>query len=136
MLPTSQRRNEQKWITGLFRLALLIALLLGTVVALTGGKGNDVTQFIGDKLVHFVGAAMLGFLLDRSFPGSHSHYWRWQAPLLLGYSVLIEIIQGFSPHRVADLLDVAANAAGLLAYGGFRSLLSAFRQPYESNERP
>lgn len=134
MHPILQRRSEPRRATRLFRLALIIALISGTTIALLGGKANDVTQLIGDKLVHFMGAAILGFLLDYSFPRPHSHYWRWQAPLLLAYSILIEIAQGLSPHRVADVYDVVANAAGLIAYGGFRSLFSSFRQLGESNE--
>jgi VanZ family protein len=134
MRPILQRHSESHRSTRLFRLALVVALISGTTVALLGGKANDVTQLMGDKLVHFLGAALLGLLLDYSFPGPHSHYWRWQAPLLLTYSILIEIAQGFSPHRVADIYDVVANAAGLIAYGGFRSLFGSLRQPCESNE--
>lgn len=131
MHPTAQGGQRQTRVTTLFRLALLAALMLGSFMALTEGAGNNAVQLMGDKLIHFLGAAMLGFLCDYSFPGPRSNYWRWQAPLLLGYGILIEVVQGFMPHRVADHLDVIANAAGLLAYGGLRALVRTLGQRHE-----
>jgi VanZ family protein len=43
---------------------------------------------------------------------------------LLGYGLAIEIIQYILPYRSFSLLDLAADAFGLLAYG-FQSLCSS-----------
>lgn len=134
MHPTTRSHSDSRRFIQLCRITLLVALISGAFIALAGGPANNVTQYVDDKLLHFLGAAVLGLLLDHSFPGPRSYYWRWQAPLLLSYGILIEIAQGFTAHRVADVYDVLANAAGLLAYGVVRSLL-ANRRPTNGQDK-
>jgi hypothetical protein len=128
MLLQLNTRAERLLILLLLRPMLLLALVLGTGMALMDGS-DAITGGINDKLLHFAGFAALAFLVDYSLPGSRSAYWRWQLPLLLFYGGLIEIVQGFLPHRSADLLDLLANAAGLIAYGGLRPLLALIWRP-------
>ena len=127
------RRYQQLAIMLLFRPALLLAMVLGTGMALVDSAGGPSTDSINDKLLHFVGFAVLAFLMDYSSSRSPSAYWRWQVPLLLFYGAMIELAQGFLPHRSADLLDFLADAAGLLAYGGLRPLLAMIWRPSLSN---
>lgn len=122
------QRNQQLTVYLLFRPALLVAVALGTALALTDGS-NAITDGVNDKLLHAACFAALAFLLDYSIPGPAAAFWRWQLPALLVYGILIEAVQGFLPHRSADLLDVAADLAGLLAYGAARPLLARIWRP-------
>lgn len=121
-------RNQQLLVNLLFRPALLIALVLGTTLALMEGA-DSVTGGLNDKLLHALGFVVLGGLLDYSSPGSPAAYWRWQLPLLLLYGVMIEVVQSFLPHRSGEVLDVVADLAGLLAYGAIRPLLAKIWRP-------
>lgn len=124
---------ESLLIRFLFRPALVLALLAGTALALTQPPGGTLGS-LNDKVQHLLGFAVLGLLADYSIPSARGAYWRWQLPLLLGYGALIEVAQSFVPYRSADLLDLAADAAGLLAYGAVRPLLAMLWRPRWSPE--
>jgi hypothetical protein len=131
MLLQLNTRTERLLIMLLLRPMLLLALVLGTGMALLDGSGT-LTSGGNDKLLHFAGFAGLAFLIDYSLSRSPSSYWRWQVPLLLCYGALIELAQSFLPHRAADLVDFLADAAGLAAYGGLRPLLAMIWRPSRS----
>lgn len=69
---------------------------------------------INDKVGHIVAFLLLAFLADFSFP-NEGFGWSKILPLL-GYGLLIEIIQYFLPYRLFSLLDLAADATGLVVY--------------------
>ncbi|EKE87601.1 VanZ family protein [Idiomarina xiamenensis] len=65
-----------------------------------------------DKLVHVSLFFILAACLHYAFALPH-----WLAfLLLLGYGVVIELVQGLTPSRSADGWDVLADAAGALSY--------------------
>ena len=68
---------------------------------------------ISDKLLHSLTFMFLFFLMDRAYEGMLSSV---MAGYLMTYGVLIEIVQFFIPYREFSLLDMVANAVGLLAY--------------------
>ena len=97
-----------------FRLILALALLVIAWQSLTPNP-LPAAEVVGDKLLHMVGFAVLGFLADGGWP-DRPFDWRKFVPLGL-YGVLIEGIQAWVPGRVASLADLAADAAGLALYG-------------------
>lgn len=128
MLLKISQHGQRLAVRLLFRPSFTVALVLGTLLALIDGA-EAVTGNANDRMLHAAGFAGLAFLLDYSCPAPAAAYWRWQLPALLLYGILIEIIQGFLPHRLADLYDAAAGLAGLLAYGAMRPLLARIWRP-------
>lgn len=69
---------------------------------------------INDKVGHTAAFLCLAFLLDFAWP---RHPWGpGKLLLLLGYGLLIELVQYFLPHRSFSLWDLAADGSGLLLY--------------------
>jgi VanZ family protein len=101
-------------LLSLVRVALVIALLVSTYMA-TAQAGTAVGASVNDKLAHLMTFFGLALLTDFAFPR-----WRfgWTKILpLLAYGLLIEIIQLFLPYRTFSLLDLTADAAGIVLYG-------------------
>jgi VanZ family protein len=63
---------------------------------------------------------VLAALLDFSLP--RQEFTLAKAGALLGYGLLIEIVQYFLPFRQFSLLDLAVDALGLAAYALLRPL--------------
>lgn len=89
-------------------------ILVGT--SLPRVPGPDVAGF--DKVSHLVAYGVLGMLLLRGFRGArHARFWRAAAwTLLVGglYGAFDELHQSWIPGRTTDLLDFAADLAGLV----------------------
>ncbi|WP_020676094.1 VanZ family protein [Geopsychrobacter electrodiphilus] len=64
-----------------------------------------------DKALHSLG--YLALFLSCSLAYHQRFSWKLIFAALLGYSVMIEVIQHFIPHRQFSLLDILANAFGL-----------------------
>jgi len=96
-----------------FRGALVVALLVITHLATTS-IDYPLIASVWDTLEHGSAFLCLALLADYSFPDSP---WGWRKWLpLLGYGLLIELIQYFLPQRTFSLFDIGADAIGLLAY--------------------
>jgi VanZ family protein len=92
---------------------LVLALLLGTISYLALSPAPPPSMDMGwDKLNHL---AAFGTLAFSAFYSLDSPKARWlYAPLaLLGYGVLIELLQSQLPPRSADARDVLADALGI-----------------------
>jgi VanZ family protein len=68
----------------------------------------------GDKLAHMATYLVLAFLVDTSWP--ERGFGLPKSVFLLGYGVLIELLQMQIPHRLFSLGDLAANLAGIVLY--------------------
>jgi VanZ family protein len=88
--------------------ALLAFAPLTEPVGFSYDKGNHVLAF-------FVMAA----LADGGWPGSR--HARWRIRLLVGYGLLIELVQHSLPYREFSLLDVGADLLGILLYQGVKA---------------
>ncbi|CAG9164280.1 VanZ family protein [Cupriavidus pampae] len=73
-----------------------------------------------DKSNHMLAFGTLAVLGSRAWPGR-----MWVILLgLIGYGVLIEILQGFTPYRDADAIDVVADTIGALIGFGLNALMA------------
>lgn len=87
---------------------------------------------ISDKLLHMGAYAVLSFawFLTGHKNGWKRHYFSVVIVLLVLYGVLLEYLQmKLTIHRVGDLLDIAANAMGVLLAA------AVFKWIYLSNTR-
>ncbi|MCU7934579.1 MAG: phosphoribosylamine--glycine ligase [Candidatus Thiodiazotropha sp. (ex Dulcina madagascariensis)] len=104
----------------LFRALLALALLLFSYLAFTPSE-IYLDSSLNDKISHALTFLCLAVLVDFSWPGS-----RWNRAKILwlmSYGLFIEAVQGFLPYRMFSLLDLAADAVGLLCYPLLLSLL-------------
>jgi VanZ family protein len=89
----------------------LMALVLNSTLMPGAGR----SMWLNDKWAHFLAF----FILMTWFSGVfRARVVPWVALGLLGFGILIEIIQSRLPHRSAELADVLFDAGGiLLAWG-------------------
>ena len=75
--------------------------------------GTDLpTQNLNDKLNHFIAYSILSF---GAVVGRHSMALVWVVALVIGYGLVLEILQGVMPFgRSASWLDALANTGGVV----------------------
>jgi len=96
------------------RLLFWIALISVTVLSLIPVDHPDMAP--NDKLNHLLAWGTLGVLAGLGW-----RYQNWLFSVLLGYSFLIEVLQGMTGYRMFSLADGFANALGIaLAIIGVR----------------
>ncbi|HUH38714.1 MAG TPA: VanZ family protein [Spongiibacteraceae bacterium] len=103
-----------------------LTLLVVTYLALVPG-GPSLPQLPSDKMEHALAFFTLLALFDLAYPARS--LWRLKIPALLAYGVLIEVGQSVSPGRYPELMDVVADAAGIIAYLPVRWLLRRYLLP-------
>lgn len=102
-----------------FRVALTVCVLAISYLAFSP-TAHPTAGMANDKLEHFVAFLVLAWLADRSYPGQAAERMRWGS--LLAFAVLIEAVQGLLPSRDASLLDLFADAAGIVGYMAIRRM--------------
>ncbi len=107
-----------RWVP-LFRIGFAATLVVVSYLAVTPME-HTVSQLVSDKLNHMAAFLVLAALLDFSLP--RQEFTLAKAGALLGYGLLIEIVQYFLPFRQFSLLDLAVDALGLAAYALLRPL--------------
>lgn len=87
-------------------------LVVAAIILYAGLRPDPVPQAFTqqDKLHHLLGFAALAFSMRLALPR-----WPigWMIALCLASAVLIELAQGYQPHRVASLADMVANTLGV-----------------------
>src|SRR5256885_16163773 len=94
----------------LSRASLAILLIAISYLAFTP-RHLPIIEGIWDKLKHATAFLALAWAADFSFP-SRGYDFRKILPLL-GYGLLIELVQHQLPYRTFDLNDLLADAVGL-----------------------
>ncbi|WP_431122722.1 VanZ family protein [Variovorax paradoxus] len=106
-----------RWLLALAMLVLLVLSLAPSSIA----SAFPTTGW--DKGNHALGFAVLGLLGQWAWPG--------RTPIvltaLLAYGGLIELLQSFTPDRVAEAIDLLADWVGLLLGAGLAFLLERLR---------
>lgn len=95
------------------RVALVAALAVISYLAFTD-RQFPALEDVNDKVGHVLAFGALALLSDFSFPDKRFS----QAIVLslLGYGLLIEVVQYFLPYRSASVLDLIADGAGIAVY--------------------
>lgn len=84
-----------------------------------------------DKLVHFGAFFVLAFTFHRAFPIP-----LWAGILVLTlYGVAIEIAQSLTPYRSAEIMDLVADAAGVVSYYLVHWVYQTWRQRRQLQKR-
>jgi len=95
------------------------ASLVGVMISALAPPQMVVSPMGWDKLDHATTFAMLTIVGLSAYSGRKA-----QVLLgLLGYGVLIELLQSFTDYRSAEVLDVVADAVGILIGWTFTRLL-------------
>lgn len=102
--------NSSRASVTLFRI-FLTAAVSGILFLATIPLACPIVSDINDKLNHVAAFFVLSFLANFSFPETKNPWFMLFA--LLGYGVIIELIQFFLPWRMFSLADVAADALGI-----------------------
>ncbi len=100
-----------------FQLALWGCVLL--VAWLAFAPFAEPPGFTWDKANHVLAFCVMAGLADAGYPGRKWELLRWG--LLLGYGVVIELVQWQLPYREPSWLDLVANLVGVLLYLGLRA---------------
>ena len=96
-----------------YRLTLAATLIVISYLATTS-RHIPVVDKVNDKVNHTLAFYALGLLADFSWP--RSGFGTPKVFSLLGYGLVIEIIQYFLPYRTFSLFDLGADAVGLFLY--------------------
>jgi VanZ family protein len=99
----SRQVRTWRWLLAAAMLALMVLSLMPASPSLPSTGW--------DKTNHMLGFAVLAFLGHFAWPGR-----RWSMLLgLLAYGGLVEVLQSFTPDRLAEFGDLVADGVGLLA---------------------
>ncbi len=105
----------------LFAVLFVVAIIVISILALLPQEQAPQLQW-SDKLNHMFAFMVLAFLLRMGFRISYFQ----SLALLIGYGMLIEVAQYFTPDRSAEWADVGADTIGsfigLKLYKYFRRL--------------
>jgi VanZ family protein len=106
-----QRLAQLLRLRALWQFALLASIAAILFLATTAGP-LPVLSAPSDKVNHLLAFLELTLLIRLGWPQLKPLYF---VPLLLGFGMLIEIVQATLPYRDFSLADVAADAAGIAA---------------------
>ncbi|EGV18859.1 VanZ family protein [Thiocapsa marina] len=110
-----------------FRLVLWGCVLV--VAWLAFAPFAEPAGFTWDKANHVLAFFVMAALADGGYPGRNRELPRWG--LLLGYGLVIELVQWQLPYRELSWLDLVANVVGVLLYVGLRAWVGwRIRRPY------
>jgi len=110
-----QYLSKREW-----KILFFIASIAILILALLPNGGGIDTGW--DKANHFIAFFTLSFLLNRA---SSTIYARLRNMIsLVGFGILIEVLQSFVKYRDSDFSDVIADSVGILT---FQLLLSLYR---------
>ncbi len=113
-----------------FRLAFWGCVLV--VAWLAFAPGAEPAGFSWDKANHMLAFFVMAALADGGYPGRNRELPRWG--LLLGYGLVIEMVQWPLPYREFSWLDLVANLVGVLLYIGLRAWVGwRLRRPLASS---
>lgn len=107
-----------------WRFLFFCALVVATWGFLKDVSGLPSAWMPNDKVMHL----LIFLVLTSLFQASFSTHWRWPLLTMAAYGALIEILQGMTPVRSADIFDWLADMVGailaLMLYPKIQSRLS------------
>ena len=103
-----------------WKLLFFITTIAILILALLPNGGGIDTGW--DKANHFIAFFTLSFLLNRASSTIHARIRNMIS--LVGFGILIEVLQSFVKYRDSDFNDVIADSVGILV---FQLLLSLYR---------
>jgi VanZ family protein len=110
-----------------YRLGFVTSILTISFLALIEPASFSSQSLINDKILHFLCFAYLTILCKfaRFFDQDI-----WVYVIVLGYGILIEIVQLYIPHRSFEFLDILADLIGIFFASLFLKLSKDFYTSY------
>ncbi len=108
-----------------YKIVFFIALSGVLLLALLPNQGG-VDTHLSDKANHFIAFFTLSLLLNRASTKLHVRI--RNALLLLGFGILIELLQAFLPYRESSILDIVADMVGIVAFQIFFGLYLLYKK--------
>ena len=103
-----------------YRVALAVCVLAIAYLAFTPVETPSGGHM--DKVYHALAFAVMAWLAHGGFPGRNTAPLRWA--LLIGYGLVIELVQSQLPFRDFSLLDLLADLGGIVIYSLIASVTS------------
>ncbi|MBL0167978.1 MAG: VanZ family protein [Propionivibrio sp.] len=91
-----------------YRCAIALYLLIIILGSIPGAR-QDIGQYAGGVLLHFVTYSILALLLFSGFNGSRSERALKSVLTIMAMGALDEYVQSFFPYRSADVMDWAVD---------------------------
>ena len=101
-------------LVSLSRIGLIVCLVIVTALTVMPLQEFPPAENINDKVSHLLAFLALAIVADYSFP--EKDFIVSKGLPLLAYGIGIEIVQYFLPYRSFSVLDMIADAMGLLVY--------------------
>ncbi len=101
-------------LISLSRVGLIICLIIVTALTVMPLHEFPPAENINDKVSHLLAFLALAVVADYSFP--QKDFIISKGLPLLAYGIGIEIVQYFIPYRSFSVLDMIADASGLVVY--------------------
>lgn len=95
------------------RIALVVTLTVITYLSTTE-IDHSAIQSMNDKFNHVVAFYIVSFFVDFSFPKTKFNWLK--ATSIFAYGMAIEVIQSYLPFRMFSVLDLFANALGIVVF--------------------
>lgn len=109
-----------------FRILFFIYIIFIMYAAFTP-HNIPIAERFSDKLNHLLAFFLLSILFEKAFGFSFII----RTLLILAFGFLIELIQYFLPYRQFSLVDMGADAAGIMIYYVFKAIISRFARKNE-----
>ena len=108
------------------KIVCALAFLLSFIFAIVPiNLLSDTVTFNGPPK-HIAAFCVLAWLLDRAYPERSGGA---KIAALIGYGVLIELVQGFIPYRSANIFDVFMDVIGIAIYSMLKYFVSRKSTP-------
>jgi len=101
-----------KFLHRLTLLSLLLVWIAITYLSLKSASHSSPIR-INDKIGHFIAYALLSLHALAFFQFQQKKHILWLVLTLVGYGLLMEILQGFVPGREVSAYDLLANSMGV-----------------------
>lgn len=97
------------------RYAFMAAVLFTLFMALIPGSSDPTAGLVHSKVKHIFTFFVLTLMMDRFAFKTQEFAW-WKPLSLLGFGILIEVLQWFTGYRTFSVLDMVADGLGISLY--------------------
>lgn len=109
-----------------YRFLFCLCVVVVFILAIIPLKMPQIGTSFDDKINHVLAFLVLYIVLDKAYDLKVSSIFT----MLITYGFFIEFVQSFLPYRTFSLLDLSADALGLIIGIGIQNIMSGGRGDY------